>query len=410
MSTTFIYRGLDQTGKSVRGELTADDAHGATMQLKSRAIFPTEVMPVKETPSGAAPASSHPFSSLFGRNIAADVAILTRQLANLVSGGVPLMTAFAALTEHTENPRLREVLIQMRDEVNAGKTLWQSLSVHTEIFPPQYINMVKAGESSGQLASVLSWLADYQEKEQSRRMQIRGALAYPTLLVIAGTLAIILLVTLVVPKFTVMFAEFGQALPLPTIILLATTHFLGHWGWVLLVGAVVFIVGLQRYARTPGGRYVVDAWRLRLPLFGKLTMKAAMSRFARTTATLMQGGVTLLEALSVVRDVMDNEVLAQATDRAREGMRAGERFADRLQITGVFPPFLTHMIGIGEETGDLRSMLLTVAGTYDIEVDVTVKELVSLLEPLIIITVGGIIGCIIISMLLPIFSIDLMGS
>ena len=395
----------------MRGELVADDAHSAIAVLKSRAIFPTEVAPAGEAAKAAAVSSGdNIFGMLTGRSMASDVTILTRQLANLVGGGVPLMSAFAALTAHTENPRLRTVLDMMQQDVHGGKALYEALAPHTGIFPSLYVSMVKAGEASGQLSVVLNWLADYLEKEQSRKMQIRGAMAYPTLLVVAGAVAILLLVLLVVPKFSVMFVEFNQALPLPTVVLLAVAGFLGHWGWTLAVAAILITVGIKQYARTPAGRLKVDGWRLRVPLFGKLTLKSAMSRFAMTTATLLRGGVPLLDALAVVRDVLNNEVLAQATDGAREGMREGERFAERLKQSGVFPPFITHMIGIGEETGDLQSMLGTVASTYDIEVDTTLKSLVSLLEPLIIITVGGIMGFIILSMLLPIFQIDLLGS
>ena len=199
-------------------------------------------------------------------------------------------------------------------------------------------------------------------------------------------------------------------LPLPTVVLLSTAGFLGHWGWAVLLGGIIIGILLSRYARTPAGRLRVDHWRLKVPFFSKLLMRAAMSRFARTTATLLHGGVPLLDALTVVRDVLGNEVLAQATDRAHEGMREGERFAERLRQTGVFPNFLTHMIGIGEETGDLQSMLLTVANTYDIEVESTLKSLVSLIEPIIIVTIGGIMGFVIFAMLLPIFSINLLGS
>jgi general secretion pathway protein F len=408
MSITYAYKGLDQQGKAVSGEVVAEDASSATAQLKARAIYPTAVTPAREVCVTAAPARRG--GGLFaGRNMAADVSILTRQLANLVAGGVPLMSAFSALTAHTENLRLRDVLSQMQQDVHGGSTLWEALAVHCDVFPPLFVNMVKAGESSGQLSAVLSWLADYQEHEQTRRMQIRGALMYPTLLVVAGTLAIILLVALVVPKFSTMFEEFGQALPLPTVILLTVSRFLGHWGWAIVLGIALLVFGIRRYGRTPGGRLVLDRLRLRVPLFGPLLLKAAMSRFARTTATLMQGGVPLLETLRVVRDVLDNEVLARATDDAREGMREGERFAARLQQTGVFPNFLTHMIGIGEETGDLRSMLHTIASTYDIEVETTLKGLVSLLEPIIIISVGAVMGGIILSMLLPIFSINILG-
>lgn len=409
MPTTYTYRGLDDAGKPVHGELIADDAQSATALLKTRAIFPTEVSQATERASAAPASGGGMLDGLFNRNLTADVSILTRQLANLVAGGVPLMASFAALSSHTENPRLRAILENMQQEVHGGKTLWEALAMHPAAFPSLYVSMVKAGEASGQLAPVLTWLADYQEKEQARRTQIRGALAYPMLLAIAGTLAIFLLIVLVVPKFSVMFAEFNQALPLPTVVLLGTANFLGHWGWTLLAGALLISVVFSRYAKTPSGKVHVDGLRLRVPLFGKLLLRSAMSRFARTTATLLHGGVPLLDALTVVRDVLGNEVMALATDRAREGMREGERFADRLQQTGVFPSFLTHMIGIGEETGDLQSMLLTVASTYDLEVDSTLKSMVSLIEPLIIITIGGVMGFIIFSMLMPIFQINLMG-
>lgn len=414
MPTTFTYRGLDNAGATVRGEVTADDAQSAIAALKARAIFPTEVKAVGNGKAAAgASAQGAPASSggLFSRrNLTADVTIFTRQLANLVAGGVPLMSGFTALSAHTENPRLRAILERMHDDVHGGSALWEAMSSHPSAFPPLYVNMVKAGEASGQLAAVLDWLAEYQEKEQSRRMQIRGALAYPILLCCAGAIAITLLIVLVVPKFATMFEEFNQALPAPTVVLLNTAGFLGHWGWAVLLGIALVVFAFSRYARTPGGKLKVDGWRLRMPIFGKLVMRAAMSRFARTTATLLRGGVPLLEALAVVRDVMDNEVLARATDRAREGMREGERFGERLQQTGVFPPLLTHMIGIGEETGDLQSMLLTVANSYDIEVETTLKGLVSLLEPVIIITIGSLMGFIILSMLLPIFQINLLGS
>ncbi len=407
MSTTFVYQGLNNAGKPVSGELTAEDILQATAQLKSRAVFPTKIAPVAERQAVAQAGSS--FSSGRGgkRRLATDITILTRQLANLVAGGVPLMSAFVALSAHSENPLLREILARMKQDVHGGKTLWEAMAIHPAAFPPLYVSMVRAGEASGQLAAVLDWLADYSEKEQTRRMQIRSALAYPTLLAIAGATAITLLIVLVVPKFAVMFSEFNQALPLPTMVLLNTAGFIGHWGWALVIGAILLRIGFRRYARTPSGKLQVDRVRLRIPIFNKLLVRAAMSRFARTTATLLQGGVPLLDALGVVRDVLDNEVLARATDEARAGMREGERFGERLQQTGVFPGFLTHMIGIGEETGDLRNMLLTVANTYDIEVESTLKSVVSLIEPLIIITVGGIMGFIIFSMLLPIFSINL---
>ncbi len=409
MPITYTYRGLNDAGKSVHGEVIAEDAPGAVAQLKARAIFPTAVTAVEPAKAPVLTVSTPKTGLFVRRNLALDVTMFTRQLANLAAGGVPLMQAFAALAAHTENPKLCAVLGQMQQDVRGGKALWEALAEHPAVFPALYVNMVRAGEASGQLASVLLWLADYLEKEQVRRTQIRGALTYPVLLAVTGVIAITLLIVLVVPKFSAMFVEFNQALPLPTVLLMSVSRFLGQWGWAVALGVAAVAFLFSRYARTPGGKLKVDGWRLRLPVFGKLLLRAAMSRFARTVATLLKGGVPLLEALRVVRDVLDNEVLARATDEARAGMREGERFAARLQQTGVFPGFLTHMVAIGEETGDLQGMLLTVAGSYDIEVETTLKSLVTLIEPVIIITLGCAMGFIILSMLLPIFQINLLG-
>ncbi|MHB9132112.1 MAG: type II secretion system F family protein [Armatimonadota bacterium] len=409
----FRYRGLDTTGKSVVGDIIADDERVAVAQLKAQGFFASEMREVKaKQPAAAntASGSSTKRMSFGGGNMASDVTVLTRQLSNLITGGISVIPAFVALTEHTENPQLRGALDNMQDEIKGGKTLWETLALYPSIFPPLYVNMVKAGEASGQLGSVLAWLADYLESEQNRRTQIRGALAYPILLVSVGILSIGVLLTTVVPKFTGMFEEFQQALPMPTVVLLQVSHFLVHWGWALLLGILVMFFAVRRYGQTKSGRYRLDAWKLGTWWYRRIGFRAAISRFARTTATLLHGGVPLFEALAVVRDVLDNEVLARATDEVREGMREGERFAERLKQAGVFPPLLTHMVGIGEETGDLRSVLATVANTYDVEVEATLKGMVSLLEPVIIIAMGSIIGFIILAMLLPVFSINVLGS
>lgn len=336
-----------------------------------------------------------------------DLTVFSRQLANLVSGGLPLMRTFAALTEHTENPRLRSVMQRMQQDVQSGKALWEALDAHPRIFPPLYVSMVKAGEASGQLSDVLQWLADYLERDQARRLQVKSALAYPTLLITVGMISVFLLVTFVVPRFVAIFEEFDQALPLPTVIMLGVSGFLTQWWWAIIGSVACVIIGAKEYARTPIGRRHTDGLKLRAPLFGKLVLKSAVSRFARTTATLLKGGVPLLDSMIVVREVVGNEVLARGADAVREGMREGESFAGRLRDTGVFPPLLTHMVGVGEETGDLQGTLLTVANSYDVEVDSSLKSLVSLLEPLIIITVGSTIAFIIMAMLLPVFQLNL---
>ena len=407
----YTYRGLDGSGKHTTGQMTADDERTALAQIKARGLFPTDLKVARGGQVRAEPRTASVLSKLAtsGRIGAGDLTVFSRQLANLVAGGLPLMRTFAALAEHTENPRLKAVMSRMQQDVRGGKALWEALSSHPKVFPPIYVSMVKAGEASGQLAVALQWLADYSEKEQARRVQIRSALAYPTLLVTVGFAAVFLLVTLVVPKFVTIFEEFEQALPTPTVILLGFSGFVAAWWWLILLAAAGAVVGMRQYARTPGGRLRVDCWKLRAPVFGKLSLKSSVSRFARTTATLLQGGVSLLDSMTVVREVVGNEELARGVDQVREGLREGESFAHRLQEASVFPPLLTHMVGVGEETGDLGSVLLTVANTYDVELDAAIKGLVSLLEPLIIVTVGGLIAFIILAMLLPVFQINLLA-
>ncbi len=401
---------MDSGGRQVAGQVVADDERTAVAQIKGMGLFPVEVRARRDGQgAGSAAQSEGAFGGfkLGGGISSSDLTVFCRQLANLVAGGLPLMRTFSALTEHTESPRLRAVMQRMQQDVQSGKALWEALSIHPRIFPPLFVSMVKAGEASGQLSDVLQWLADYQEKDQARRMQIRSALAYPTLLITVGVISVFLLVTLVVPRFVVIFEEFDQALPLPTIIMLGVSDFLTRWWWAIIGAVLGVVVGVKEFGRTPSGRMYVDGWKLRMPLFGKLVLKSAVSRFARTTATLLRGGVPLFDSMVVVREVVGNEVLARGADQVREGMREGESFAGRLKETGVFPPLLTHMVGVGEETGDLQGTLITVANSYDVEVDASLKSLVSLLEPLIIITVGSTIAFIIMAMLLPVFQLNL---
>ncbi|MDD3926762.1 MAG: type II secretion system F family protein [bacterium] len=403
----YSYRGIGNDGRRVSGRLIAEDERAVLIRLKADGIHPGHIAPASgERGMGSALHRGTPGG---GRVGSGDLTVFSRQLANLVRGGLPLMRTFAALTEHTENPRLKTALVRMQQDINSGKALWEALEQYPGIFPRLYVSMVKAGEASGQLHSTLQWLAEYLEKDQARKTQIRGALAYPILLVSIGTLSVALLITLVVPKFAAVFEEFEQALPAPTVALLSVSGFISQWWWAVAVCAVITVLSVKAYARTPQGRFKLDALKMKMPIFGKLGLKAAVSRFARTTATLLQGGISLFDSISIARDVVDNEVLARAADTAREGMREGESFAGQLRETGVFPSLLTNMAAVGEETGDLQSVLLTVADAYDVEVEATLKSVVSLLEPVIIVTVGSVIGFVILAMLLPIFQINLMG-
>ncbi len=335
-----------------------------------------------------------------------DLTVMTRQLASLVGGGLTLMQSIDALIEHTENERLASALMQIREELRGGGTFAEALTKHPHLFSPLYVSIVRAGEVSGELPRVLNWLADYMEREQTRRTQIRSALAYPILLSIVMVIALSFLLIFLVPRYAALFAEMGQTLPLPTQILLAVSGFLARWWWAITLGIVAIAYAYRLVRRTPRGRWVTDAWKLRLPVFGRLHLKSAVGRMARALSVLLMGGVSVLEALAVVRDVVGNEVLAQALDEVRQRVREGERLADHLRRSGVFPPLLTRLAAVGEETGSLPQALTTVADTLDLEVDSSLKALVALLEPALILSLGIVVGFVVISLLMAVFQLN----
>jgi type II secretory pathway component PulF len=335
-----------------------------------------------------------------------DLTVMTRQLASLVGGGLTLMQSIDALIEHTENERLASALMQIREELRGGGTFAEALTKHPHLFSPLYVSIVRAGEVSGELPRVLNWLADYMEREQTRRTQIRSALAYPILLSIVMVIALSFLLIFLVPRYAALFAEMGQSLPLPTQILLAVSGFLTRWWWAIGLGIVAIVYAYRLVRRTPRGRWVTDAWKLRLPVFGRLHLKSAVGRMARALSVLLLGGVSVLEALAVVRDVVGNEVLAQALDEVRQRVREGERLADHLRRSGVFPPLLTRLAAVGEETGSLPQALTTVADTLDLEVDSSLKALVALLEPALILSLGIVVGFVVISLLMAVFQLN----
>lgn len=335
-----------------------------------------------------------------------DLTIMTRQLASLVSGGLTLIQAIDALIEHTENERLAIALTQVREELRGGGTFAEALAKHPRLFSPLYVSIVRAGEVSGELPRVLNWLADYMEREQTRRTQIRSALAYPILLSVVMVGALSFLLIFLVPRYAALFAEMGQTLPLPTQILLAVSGFLVRWGWAVAFSIVAIAYAYRLVRRTPRGRLITDAWKLRLPVFGRLLLKSAVGRMARALSVLLLGGVSVLEALAVVRDVIGNEVLAQALDEVRQRVREGERLADHLRRSGIFPSLLTRLAAVGEETGSLPQALTTVADTLDLEVDSSLKSIVALLEPALILLLGIVVGFVVISLLMAVFQLN----
>jgi len=401
---TFSYVAVDDAGREVVGEIHAEDVQAAIGRVRESGNYPMEV---REAASARPTGSRWAF---FTRITAADRTILTQQLANLLGAGLTVVRALTVLIDNTDNPRVRDVLLRVREEVQTGSAFSDTLEKFPKLFDTLYVNLVRAGEASGDLEGVLERLADYQEQQSQQWAAIRSATAYPMLLVSVGTAAVLFMVTFLIPRFVVIFESLGQSLPLPTRVILGLSTFLAHYWWAILVGALVLALGLRWYIRTPSGSLLFDSLKIRPPVIGPLSLKLAASRFAHTLGTLLRGGVPILEALETVQGAIGNRMMSEALNEVRDSVREGESIADPLRRTKAFPSLVVNMIAVGEETGDVDSILSRVAHSYDIEVQNTVRQLISLLEPVIILVMGIIVGSVIISMLLPIFDLNLMAS
>jgi len=400
----YAYAGLDPQGKSVSGIIDAESPRAARSKLRRSGVFPTNVAETKEAES--TPRASRSIRRFFERIGAQELSVMTRQLSTLVSAGLPLVDCLTALIEQVDSARLKSILSQTRERVNEGSSLADALAEHPKIFGELYVNMVRAGEASGALDVVLLRLADYTESTARLRTRIRSALTYPAIMVVVGSGILFFLLSYVVPKITHIFTESKQVLPLPTRVLIAFSGLLSTW-WpllVLLLAAAAF--GFRYYTRTPAGRHNYDRWVLRAPVFGKLLQKIAVARFSRTLSTLLKSGIGLLPSLDIVKNIVDNRVLFDATEEARDAIREGQSIAPPLKKSGIFPPLMIHMIAVGEKSGQLEEMLAKTAESYEGEVDTSIATLTTLLEPVMILFMGGVVLFIVLSILVPIFQMS----
>ncbi len=332
-----------------------------------------------------------------------ELAAATRQLATLLGAGLPLDEALATVGGQLENPQLTRSLNRVREEVIQGEALHVSLGRQPRLFPALYVNMVQVGENSGTLDQVLERLADFLEDQARMKSRIQAAMAYPVLMALVGTGVLFFLITFVVPKVTRMIADMGQALPLPTQMLIAMSDFLSAYWWLLLILLAAAVYALRRYLATDGGRLAWHRMTLRLPLAGKLNLLIATSRLARTLATLLRSGVPLLKALDISQNLMENLVLRQALKDTAVAVREGEGLAAPLKRSGVFPPMMFQMAAVGERSGELEAMLFRVADNYEHQIDLSITGMLSLLEPVMILVMGTVVGFIVLAILLPIF-------
>jgi len=397
----FEYKGLNARGRGVAGIVDADSARVARQRLKAEGIFPTELA------EGRARGRGEQRAPLFGGRIRPmDVALVTRQLATLVGAGLPMLECLSALVDQVESPRLKKVIAEVREQVKEGSSLSESLRGHPKVFSELYVSMVAAGEASGTLGPMLARLADFAERQVALSGTIVATMTYPAVMVVIGLLVLGLLMTFVVPKVTQVFADMHAALPTPTVVLIAISDFVRGYWWAMVVAAGIAWWLFKRWAATEAGRLAWDRTLLGLPVVGKLVRMVAISRFTRTLSTLLAGGIPLLEAMSITQRVVLNRVLADAIGAASENIKEGESVAAPLAASGVFPPMVTHMVAVGEATGELEAMLVKVAEAYDREVQTTVGSLTSILSPVMILVMGGVVFAIVMAILLPIVELS----
>jgi general secretion pathway protein F len=400
----FAYKALDQRGKTVEGLKEADSPKSLRGILRRDGLFLTEVTGEKAAKSASPEVSVRRF--LGGRVKADDVAVATRQLAVLVNAGIPLVEALTALVDQVDNERLKRVVSAVKQRVNEGSSLADALSQHPKAFSTLYVNMIRAGETSGALDIVLFRLADFTESQARLRSKILGTLTYPAAMVLIGAAVMGILFTVVIPKITKVFEDTKVVLPWTTRILIGFATFVHDWWWAVAILFAGSIYGFVRWVRTPAGRARFDVWVLDAPIFGSLVRQIAVARFARTLATLLKSGVPLLTSMDIVRNIVGNTRLASVIEEARESIKEGESIAAPLKRSGEFPPLVYHMIAIGEKSGELEEMLGNVANAYDSQVETKVAALTSLLEPIMIVVMGVAVAFIVFSILMPILQIN----
>jgi type IV pilus assembly protein PilC len=393
----FTYRGTNRSGNSVAGEMTAPNKTEAQSQLRRQQITPTKM-------SEKGKEFNLP---TFGSGVKAkELAVFTRQFSVMIDAGLPLVQCLEILASQQENKTFQKVLAGTRASVEGGSTLSTAMKQYPKVFDPLYSNMVEAGETGGILDTILQRLSTYIEKNVKLQAAVKSALIYPVgVLTVAGGV-ITLLLWKVVPIFATLFAGLGVDLPLPTKIVIALSNFIGSiFGLLIVVGLVGSIIGLKIWYGTPQGRFVLDTIVLKLPILGMVMRKIAVARFTRTLGTLISSGVPILESLDITAKTSGNAVVERALFKVRKALEEGKSLTDPLKESGVFPGMVTQMIAVGEQTGAMDAMLQKIADFYEDEVDAAVKDLLTALEPIMIVFLGVVVGGVVISMYLPLFSL-----
>lgn len=400
----FEYKGLNKLGKNVKGIIDADSQRTARLKLKKEGIYVKSL----GDKSKAQKKKKSNLSSSGGSASIDDISNLTRQLSSLVRANIPLVDCLGAVSDQMENQYLKEVLAECRNQVNEGSTLEKAMAKYPKVFDTIFISMVGAGEMSGSLDVILLRLAEFSEARSELKSRVQSAMMYPIITVLLMIAILMAMFVYVLPTITTILVDQGVEIPWYTKLVMDISGFMVNYWIVIIIGMIIGVMVFIRWKNSAAGRPIWDAMLLKFPIVGKLARMIAVSRFTRTLSTLLSGGVPMLNAMEIVRTVVDNEVLAKAIDEARDNIREGESIAGPLKRSEQFPPIVIHMVAIGEKTGELEKMLNQVADTYDFQVKNQVDGLTSLLTPLMLVLMGGVIGFIVISVLVPMM--DMMNT
>lgn len=405
----FEFKGFDAKGKAVKGAREAASAKGLRQALRKEGVMVTEVATAAEKAEKAKGkgllAREVDVGAALQRISTEDLGMATRQLATLLDASVPMVEAITAVIDQVENKALKKVYSSIKSDVNEGSSLADAMAKHS-CFNTVYINMIRAGETSGTLDVVLERLADFTEGQARLKGEVMGAMLYPAIMVLVGVGVMGVLFTVVVPRISRIFEHAKVDLPIQTKILIFTSNFAADYWYMVIGGLIAGAFFFRRWIATEKGRAMWDRISLKIPVFGEVIRMVAVARFARTLGTLLVAGVPLLTALDIVRNVVANDVLARAVDDARDEIREGADIAPPLKKSGQFPPMVTHMIAIGEKSGKLESMLERVAAAYERQVETRVSTLTSVLEPIMILGMAGVVGFIVFSILMPILQMN----
>ncbi len=413
----FKFTALDSKGKEVHGEIDADNQSAAVARIREKQYFPTKVEELSggggaPARKGAAPKSALQMEIKMPKFLQGGVktkqlVTFTRQLSTLVNAGLPLMRAMRVLQRQEKNAALRDAVSQMAESIESGSTFAEALAAHPKIFDRLFVNMVKAGEIGGVLDVVLARLAEFQEKAEKIKGKVKSAMTYPIVVLVMALSILTFLMMFIVPKFADIFADLmgGKGMPMLTQFVMNASSVMVHRLPIVVIVIVALVVIIKLLAKTTGGRYALDKFKLNAPVFGTLISKNSISRFTRTLGTLMSSGVPVLQALNIVKETVGNEVISKAVAMIHDAVKEGENMAPPIASSKVFPPMVVSMVEVGEETGALPDMLNKIADSYDDDVDNAVAAMTSIIEPVLIIFLAVVVGTIVIALFLPLVSI-----